>query len=405
MKSINMKTISCLFGLITYCSLSAQQNEAEFAKLVQAGNTCPPKAPQCCNPPPSCNSDPQVCNVGPCFERGDDTLPCCSPTYIFPASVHLKKCWSPDIFGTVSYIYWHLHEEGLELATVSPFVGGSVEGPQNGGTIFQDFEYKSGFKVGLGTALPDDWVLSLDYTYLHSTTKTSASATLPLTLFFTSWFYQGGTTGSMSQALAASSLSSKWHLGLDWLDATLSRPFYQGRKLVSNLFSGVRASWIRQSLRITADGIVNATPPSEPIVSNNQSHSWGIGPRAGVENQWFLGGGVKLLGKMGASLIFTQYTRVSHSESQATLTGHPVSYSFHNLNTLRPMFEMGLGLGWGSYFACQRYHFDLNANYEFNYLMSQNMMRMLNDVQIAAINAAANALHFHGLTLTARFDF
>ena len=106
---------------------------------------------------------------------------------------------------------------------------------------------------------------------------------------------------------------------------------------------------------------------------------------------------------MGASLLFTQYTHVQHSEDAITLT-YPVSYSFKNYNCLRPMAEMDLGLGWMHTFN-NSFALDINVTYDFNYLWGQNMMRTLNDLNIIGVNAASNDLYLHGLTVSAGFGF
>ena len=106
---------------------------------------------------------------------------------------------------------------------------------------------------------------------------------------------------------------------------------------------------------------------------------------------------------MGASLLFTQYTTVSHTEDAITL-GFPLTYSFTHYNCLRPMAEMDLGIGW-LYYVNNNFAIDLSASYDFNYFWGQNMMRTLNDVNIIGVNSASNDLYLHGLTIRAAFEF
>ena len=68
------------------------------------------------------------------------------------------------------------------------------------------------------------------------------------------------------------------------------------------------------------------------------------------------------------------------------------------------MADMSIGLGWGSYFACQDYHFDLLAPYDFNVMWGQNMMRQLVSSYSYTVGAPGD-LQIQGLTVTARFDF
>jgi len=221
-------------------------------------------------------------------------------------------------------------------------------------------------------------------------------------LFLTNWFFQ---VSSQGQGIAASHLSSKWHLELDWLDVCIQRPFYSGKKLTLTPFVGLRTSWIEQSLRLHVREALNVSPPTDSVHSRNHLESWGIGPRAGIEGHLLLGVGFKLQGEIGGSLLYTQFSKVSHSEDPFTANGMAVSYAMRNVDCVRPMMEANLGLGWGRYLANQRYHVDFSATYDFNYLWSQNMLRVLNDLQIIGTNAAANDLYLHGITLTACLYF
>jgi hypothetical protein len=343
-----------------------------------------------------------------CFEQGDEPLSACKvvPAYNFPARVE-PAC--PSGFSAeIAFLYWRAGQEGMDLATTAVFSGGVVI-PSNtqGQTIFQKSEYAPGFRLGLGFGPHvDGWVFYADYTYFREHTHTVKTAPVSDVgegvLYLTDWFFQSSTAG---QSIAATELSSKWRLGIDWLDLMFKRPFYQGRRVIVSPFAGLRTSWIRQNLRISVNDAVNITPPQQPVISHNNSHSWGIGPRIGVEGRMLIGEGFRLQSTLGASILFTQYTHVSHSEDTFTDGGSSISYAFHDYDCLRAMAEANLGLGWGAYFCQNRYHLDLSATYDFNYLWNQNMMRILNDTNIFGIGGGGNDLYIHGLTLNAGFNF
>jgi hypothetical protein len=79
--------------------------------------------------------------------------------------------------------------------------------------------------------------------------------------------------------------------------------------------------------------------------------------------------------------------------------------SYKNYGALRPILDMGLGLGWGGYLDCQNFYLDIAANYDFMFLWGQNMMRHLVDDYNYGVDGAAADLFYQGLTLTVRFDF
>ena len=345
----------------------------------------------------------------PLWSQGDDPLTAnSSQAYNFPAAVRLADGYNG--FTTLSYIFWNIAEDGLDLATTATFLSSTTTVvPSNGvgQTLFQNFDYTSGFQLGGGyTFSADHWVLRAAYTFLSQNKTTSHSAPDSATgvgcLYLTGWFVQ---TSSAGQSLAASSLSSKWHLGLDWFDVAIERPFYSGRKLTLTPFMGLRASWIQQSLQIHANSVLNVTPTTSMVKSHNYQNSWGLGPRGGFAAEWLFGAGWRLLGKMGGSLLFTQYPHVKHSEDSFISGGSAVACAFYNYNCLRPMLETNLGFGWGMYLQKHRYHLGFQATYDWNYLWSQNMLRVLNDQWTNGTGASASSLSLQGLTIASQFDF
>lgn len=397
-----------------------------FALLVTTSSVAwPPRSPK--DEPPSLppQSSPDVA-VDPCplvcdFSTGDEGLPDarCAPSYNMPAGVELRgRNGAVNYFGSVSYLYWYLNQEGMQIATtLNQDAFGGFHTPSHGRAITQPFHYTSGFRVALGLNFPsDDWVCQFQYTYLRPHSRTQDSLPLSSTSFFNfrGWFSQE----FIGPGPAALRYLSRWHLGLDFLDWAIERSFYQARRLVVTPFGGLRAAWIRQSLDLRITDIYNPfigeifdgsgdDLEDGPYYSKNRSYSWGLGPRAGVNGKMLFDYGLRASGGIGGSLLFTQYTTVSHREvdiSTPRLGYHP-HFALHYYNCLRPMVEANLGVGFGTYFCRMRYHFDLSATYDFNYLWSQNMIRYLNDLFIVGITASPNALYFHGLTINGRFDF
>jgi hypothetical protein len=398
---------SLLLAMSLACaSLQADDEVAAFAKKETRGTMCAAK--------------PQV--VDPCFMRGDDPLTgmpgtiSMQPSYNYPANISSSNGW--DVFGTVSYLYWYAKQDGMDLAPTGYLYSEDIWEPANvGGTVIrQHTKYTSGFKVGLGANLDvDDWVVNLTYTYLRQNTHTTAgdlpdtlsSTGLPSIYNLSGWFqnnYYGGQT-------VADTFKSKWKMHLDWLDLQFSRPCYQGRRLIVTPSAGLRASWIRQQLHIASPNVRNVYEFVTPVeaTSNNYSASWAIGPRGLIDMRYLVGGGFRFQGNFGGSLLFTQYTHISHRES--TLSDGPTSFSggvqvsSRNDNYLRAMAEADLGIGWGTYFCDNEYHIDFSATYDFNYLWGQNMMRHLISESNAFVTGVSGDLMLHGLELNARFDF
>ena len=342
--------------------------------------------------------------------------PICEPlkTEDFPAAFNRSASIdTPNhLFMTGSFLYWYAVQEGMDLAiTATMQTSGSktLFLALDSVPLFQAFRYSPALKVGLGWNFSSDrWVILAEYTRLRQHTrtfsKTFASDLPPGTgvgeWVMTGWYLQ--TANSSSQSLAASQINSKWSLGLDFIDVSLSRPYYEGRKWRITPIAGLRGVLIREMLHI-ASLVMNATPPKQPVVSRNKSQSWGIGPNGGVQTNGLLDYGLRLQADCGGSILFTQYTTVSHQEDPGDAGDNLVGAHLRNYNCLRPVAEGGLGLGWSRYW--KTYHFDLSASYDFTILWSQNMMRALLELNRAGIGLSPQNLYLHGLTCNARFDF
>ena len=331
------------------------------------------------------------------FEQGyainKDKFPA---AYNAPARIEVNKSW--DVFLTGSFIYWKADQDSMDLAypTTTTLQGLNASFKQ------QKTEYKPGFKLALGYDFDfDNWVGDVEYTWFRSTTSTGwlpapadARGGTPIWVIG-DWVY---AVAAQYQAL---DILSQWKLKIDIVDGTMSRPFYQGRKLTVLPFGGLRAAMIRQNLHLSAN-IIAATP----ITSVTQSNSWAIGPRAGMQAHWLVGWGFRMEGDIAGSLLYTKYTKVAHREDDSTAVSVPFySANFKDYVALRPMADLSLGMGWGSYFDRQNYHFDLLATYDFNVMWGQNMMRNLVNAYNYGATSDAGDLHLQGFTLTARFDF
>ncbi len=361
---------------------------------------CPPApCPKPC-PPKPCKPCPPVC-----FERGYPDTQCCIPSaYNEPADYELSPCpW--DFWFDASFTYWLAYEEGLELAeSFSDLTAVPLAVPEKISILSQDTSWKPGFKVGLGMDFGHDhWSGYAEYTWFRSRTTTSKAAPVgPAGSIDPIWVLN---SWELDQTQNFSALSSVWRLRMDLLDAALTRPYYQGTHLIVSPFGGLRAAWIRQNLRIatTPDAsIVNGNPHA---VFHNKSYSWAIGPRAGFQGEWHLGWGFRFEGDVAGSILFTRYTTVATSTDGAIIGARLHDASYHDYDTIRFNNDMNVGIGWGDYFDCRNYHFDLLLTYDFQIFWNQNMMKHLVDYIDVGVSTSPSNLYLQGLTVRAQFDF
>lgn len=388
--------LMCAHSVYAQNQMSSDNSNISAAPPKECAKPCPPKP---CKPCPAV-----------CFERGyPDTNCCIQSAYNEPANFLLSPCpW--DFWVDASFTYWTAYEEGLVLAISDSNVSSlPTSTPLQRVALFQDTKWEPGFKIGLGLDLGhDDWSAFAEYTWFRSRTTTSETAPsgLPPGSTTPSWVPTNYGIENEIARITVRALSSVWRLNMDVLDVGLTRPYYQGTHLIVAPLAGVRAAWIRQNLRIhPTPFITSAFGVNTNAVFHNKSQSWAVGPRGGLQGKWHLGYGFRIEGDMTASILFTQYTTVASSADAVNDGNRPYALSYTNYNTFRFNNDMNVGLGWGDYFSCRNYHFDLLASYDFQIFWNQNMMRKLVDQFQTYSDAPAQNLYLQGLTLRAQLDF
>ena len=292
-----------------------------------------------------------------------------------------------DIFATASFIYWNIQQEGMKIGTTYS----SSNFSRATDTLYMGDEYKAGFKVGLGgNTRFDNWVVQAEYTWLHHALEKHQGS---FPFMSTDFVLVGGAPGG---AVLTNS-THRWHFGIDILDVTMGRPFYQGTKLSINPFFGIRTQWISQEYKISG-----ATTLSTNTTAHWKTASWGIGPRFGFDMNFLLGEGFRLIGSASGSLVFTDYSPLSYRDPSAS-PAYTLNVDGHHY--LRGDADGKLGFGWGSYLGTgDKYHLDFIATYDFQVLWNQNMITwMMNN--LSNVDASAGNLYLTGLTVSGRFDF
>ena len=320
------------------------------------------------------------------------------PEKRFPPGYNAPACtdtsgWNVDVWG--SFTYWNVNQEHMSVAVVPLTPSPIAANVQNGIIVDVEDTWAPGFKCGIASNIHyDGWVGSAEYTWVRSSTSVSGSnadGQLPNGYLNTSLY--------MGPFLRMDEFVSKWKMHLDLLDLLFSRPCYEGTRLAVTPFAGLRALWIRQ--RQTLNFVRNV--PLASYFALAKSHCWSIGPAAGISGHWLLGKGFRFEGSTAGSLLYTRYTTISAKTKAPNLL--PNLGRVTNVNTLRPTAELGIGMGWSSYFCNQKYLIDFSARYDFKYFWAQNMGRWFTSSITAFQGNAIGALMVHGLTLSGGFDF
>jgi hypothetical protein len=327
------------------------------------------------------------------------------------ASYDCQDPW--HLILSADYIYWKWQQALLQVGTLLTPTAAGASGFLNGKAevVFQNPTYASGFQLGLGCALKgmDNWNIYADYTWYQNTNDLTTisgidqyMAVSPILL----QYLDGATPG----VLLAGDLYTTARMHFDGVDLLLERPFYMGRKLTANFLAGFEALWITQKFTATGSDLrfvsTNSNAPTAvngTFNSYSQQKSWSIGPKFGLESNWLLGYGIKIVGSVAGSALYTSYIELQ-TATQGSVSNINIATLFFNqkknYNTINPVAETSLGLGWGSYLYKNNLHFDILASYDFNVYWNQNLI----DVLVNATGSPGNML-LHGLNIKARFDF
>jgi len=110
---------------------------------------CPKPCPQPCPPTQICPDQDPCCPAWP--------TPVLNAAYNYPARIQTRCPW--DFFAHASFIYWQPLQENMELGFVTDTTSTMF---LDGRFVNMDFDYKPGFKVGVGMNFDhDNWDTNL----------------------------------------------------------------------------------------------------------------------------------------------------------------------------------------------------------------------------------------------------
>lgn len=380
-------------------------NGTNTAGCSQTASSC---AQDCCEPAPV------VC----CPEPAPGPF-----AYAFCKDVGLA-CPS-DFYVWGEFLYMVATEDGLEYAVSTspcdtitnntgftfPLKGGVVEGFS---TECKDWNWNAGFRFGAGFYVCHDcWTIQAEYTQLninnHTSTHLNGSALLvPIWMADDAVHAGGNNLGS-----------ARWDADFSTIDFRLGKPYHVSRYLVAHPYFGIRGAWIDQCYTAEYSGFFNTSVPvmdsASPVDGASMDADndfWGVGTRAGIDTEWYIGRGAYLYGNVSASLLYGKF------DVDQTFTGGPLSTDdgvagtlnneiSHEFFTVVPNVEMALGIAWAGKFCCDRYRVTASLGWEFHQWWDQNRMRKFQDDGSIIHNdtTAKGDLSFTGLSFKVGLDF
>ena len=370
--------------------------------------------------PQQCVPQPPVCKPAKCCVPQNPLEPkMCA--YNAPAEINVGCQGDIDFWASGSFLYWQPSQDNMDIGFTdnNAFLGlAAPERSIKGSFIEMDFDFKPGFKVGLGMNLQtDDWDGYVEYTRVHGTHSSSSNGPLSSPSIFNTF----GHPFFANAGQVYNTVSGHYRNNLDFIDVEMGRSYYVGKSLIFRPACGARGAWILQNVHvrynntqaaITTDpsGIIHSLPSVFDVYQ--RSHSWAVGPRTGLMMDWMLGSGVRFFGSGYADLLYTKYKiqdkaqLLSRTSFGPVLTGVPTAVIGRDkLFAVRTHLDLEMGFGWGSYFDNNNWHIDLSASYGWQVFFGQNMFRLPTSANSAVNRLPNGSLYVQGLTITARVDF
>ncbi|HSX11387.1 MAG TPA: Lpg1974 family pore-forming outer membrane protein [Chlamydiales bacterium] len=345
-----------------------------------------------------CPAPAKKCVPGQFYEQGHG-LDCTQLPAVYNASsrIDVNRCW--NVYADGSFIYWQPQQENMELGISSTILEAEIasHGLQ-GSFIGENFQYKPGFKIGVGMNFEyDAWDAYAEYTWLHGADSTSSNGNI-LALW-------GMPEHGENSAESFTSAEGTWRFKFDFVDVELARSYYVGKKLSFRPSLGLRGAWIRQkhlAHYVNTEAVEGATLSNWIIT--DRSVSQGVGPRVGIGTNWMFGRGFRIYADGAADILYTRYNVSTTENDTDFLTWNP-NIEQRDVGYLRTHLDLELGIGWGSYYNCNAWHVDLSAGYGFQAFFNQNMFRHFNALVEAYSYSPNGNLYIQGLTAMMRIDY
>lgn len=381
----------------------------------------------------------------PCYSA--DTSPkcdyCLGPENIAGNPAVYPYSCNGDVVLTIAGFYWNANQDGLEyaledLVAIPP--PGTFDNTNRISSIIEgEFlkprpQWDWGFKLGLGyNSSHDGWDVQVLWTHFKnrasSCVESDDNATLlPLWSGFATNAVSFGT-GAGSNPLYATDMSSTWSLKLDLVDLEFGRAFWNSKYVTLRPHMGLRLASLGQSYEINYSGgawqgVLNGV--GEVIVPATISQVAldgkfdGVGVRAGLDTDWYVGHGFSLFGNAAISIVYGRFSIEQDEHRRATqspFSKFPVLTTEENFHSSKAMTDLELGFEWTTMFNECRYGFTIAAAWEQHMFFNQNQFWRVTrvDGQPVADNPNPTGenvfiqrrgdLSTHGWTVTATFDF
>lgn len=242
-----------------------------------------------------------------------------------------------------------------------------------------NYNLSSGARLGLGGYNSDSWDIGLTGTYLYSQSdkKVHSHVTDNQTLI-PQWI-------PSIFGLPALRATANWHMNFYTADFSIGREFFLTKRFAVHPTIGLRGFGIDQKLKNKFTGIYqegSSTAPTAVTLRsqfNAYQNVWGIGPRMGLDVNFYLHNSWVLLGGLSGSLLYSNY-RVKEKfhgykdlSEGGTITISPFNGKVKDHAHLgRANMDAYFGLGWDKWFKNGKNRLGISLSFEASQWFQMN---------------------------------
>ena len=305
------------------------------------------------------------------------------------------------VYVTADFLYWKTRQDELVYtARFKPVFGDPLT------TIdIQpkeiNFEYKPGFRVGLGGDLPwNGWDLYLNWTRLSFDISSSTSSDSADLILVTGALDEIGFFGRRSKI--------HWDFTYNSLEFDFGRRMFLDSSWIIRPSFGLKVAWFDQESHQTLFEVESFNPNGAGVPGANETWRgefdyWGVGPFVSFYGKWHWVYGLGIAGQISGSILWYDIdekvrsleNNLDDQGPQPVVTQTLVRLNFDTYR-VRPYVQVFIGLDWEWCFIPKWLSTQFAIGYETQYFWP---------VVVNPIGSDDIHTSFEGLTVKARIDF
>lgn len=322
-----------------------------------------------------------------------------------------------DWFLEADALLWHAKSGGTDWVLVLD----QAAYPNQGYMKSLDFSWDWGFRFIVGKYFSHDgWDGQVTYTRFH----TNDSAKVALN--FQTPTNTGGGDGSAGPS-GSSDGSFQYKLSYDCLDLDLGKSYFTSSRVSLHPHVGIKSLWMNGKGTLTSANFIDALETFQPVAGSvylkviDQSKFWGLGPKAGVDLNWFCTKQIRIRSSVEGSLQWSYFQVFEDELINVDPVGAAETSSTSritaNMHRFVPTARMLLGLSWGDYVNDRKNFLEIGLDYEVNYFWRANQslnqqdtlptnLSLSNTQSVRLLfNRISDDVAFQGVTFRVKFDF